>query len=158
MSAWISECGKYRYRLTRRFGEGPDLVFLMLNPSTADAEQDDPTIRKCLGFARRLGYGGIVVVNLFALRATDPAALWKAPTGEREGPANWAICQSTIRDADVVLAWGAHARRVPEKTLHISTYAEQNARRVIVLRRLSDGTPAHPLMLPYDCINEQEPK
>lgn len=152
MGAWISECGRYRFRLTRRFGNGMDLVFVMLNPSTADAEKDDPTIRKCLGFADRMGYGGIVVVNLFGLRATDPAALWKEPAETRDGPANEEAWQQAIRGADVVLAWGAHARRVPDRTRHVRTYAEQNAARIIVLRHLADGTPAHPLMLPYSCI------
>lgn len=150
-TAWISEDGRYRYRLTRRFGVGRDLVFVMLNPSTADADKDDPTIRKCIGFADRMGYGGIVVVNLYALRAADPAALWRAPEGEREGQANEATWQAAIRGADVVLAWGAHGRRVWHMADHVTVYAEQNARRVTVLSRLADGTPAHPLMLPYSC-------
>ena len=71
-TAWISECGRYRYSLTRRFADGLDLVFVMLNPSTADADKDDPTIRRCCGFADRMGFGGIIVVNLFALRAAAP--------------------------------------------------------------------------------------
>ena len=71
--AVISDCKRYRYRLWRIWnGSQSRLVFVMLNPSTADGEQDDPTIRKCVGFAERLGYGGIEVVNLFAWRATDP--------------------------------------------------------------------------------------
>ena len=76
MGAVISECGTYRYRLHR--GEGRTLMFLMVNPSTADAEQDDATIRKCLGFAERNGFGRIVVGNLFAYRAKDVNALRKA--------------------------------------------------------------------------------
>src|SRR5437868_12651695 len=72
VSAVISPCGKFRYRLTRQWGEGAALPFVMLNPSTADAEQDDPTIRKCVGFAKRMGYDGIEVVNLYAYRATKP--------------------------------------------------------------------------------------
>jgi len=151
-TAWISEDGRYRYRLTRRFGDGLDLVFVMLNPSTADAEKDDPTIRKCCGFADRMGYGGIVVVNLFGLRTPSPAELFRTPAAERDGPDNETTWQSTIRKADVVLAWGAHARRVPDRTMWVRTYAEQNARKVIVLEYASDGTPRHPLMLPYACV------
>lgn len=71
-SATISECGRYRYRLTRRFADGPCATFVMLNPSTADETIDDPTIRRCRNFAIREGCGGLVVVNLFAYRATDP--------------------------------------------------------------------------------------
>ena len=151
-TAWISDCGRYRYRLTRRFGLGRDLVFVMLNPSTADADKDDQTIRKCLGFADRMGYGGIVVVNLYALRSSEPAALWRAAEGEQEGPGNEEAWQSAIRNADVVLAWGAHARRFWHMADYVRTFADQNASRVIVLHRLADGTPAHPLMLPYSCV------
>ena len=88
-SAIISACKTYRYRLERRFGDGPTLMFVMVNPSTADAEQDDPTIRKCIGFAERASYGRIIVGNKFAFRATDvrelrgaadtEAAAWRLP-------------------------------------------------------------------------------
>ena len=72
-NAVISACGRYRYLLTRRVGPGTRAVtFIMLNPSTADATRDDPTIRRCIGFARSWGIGGVDVVNLFAFRATEP--------------------------------------------------------------------------------------
>ena len=75
--AVVSDDGLYRYILTRTWDRSlPALVFCMLNPSTADATVDDPTIRKCIGFAQRLGYGGIIVVNLFAYRATKPRELY----------------------------------------------------------------------------------
>jgi hypothetical protein len=156
-SAWISECGRYRYRLTRGFGMGPAVTFVMLNPSTADGETDDATIRKCCGFAHRLGYSGIMVVNLFALRASDPAELWKTPQDERCGPLNGPAQSSAICNRDVVLAWGAHARRadVIDQARSLRLFAETNARSVIVLKQLRDGTPAHPLMLPYSCIEVQ---
>ena len=71
-AAGISECGCYRYWLTRTWNpRRATLCWVLLNPSTADADRDDPTIRRCQGFARSWGYGGIVVVNLFAYRATD---------------------------------------------------------------------------------------
>jgi len=72
-SAIISADGKYRYHLYRRVADGGRIaMFIMLNPSTADGEADDPTIRKCLGFCRRWRYGELHVVNLFAVRATAP--------------------------------------------------------------------------------------
>jgi len=93
--AVLSRCGKYRFMLGRAWDEPdsaqdtdtgfgkwkrPLCVWLMLNPSTADHSQDDPTIRKCVGFSQRLGCGGLIVVNLFAWRATDPDDLAEAIT------------------------------------------------------------------------------
>ena len=78
-SAEISPCGLYRYSLTRKWEAWKGTVnFIMLNPSTADAQEDDPTIRRCIGFAKAWGYGGIVVTNLFAYRATNPKELKKS--------------------------------------------------------------------------------
>src|SRR5262249_44998661 len=76
-SAVISACGRYRYYLCRKLagGGGRVATFIMLNPSTADAERDDSTIRKCVGFGRRWGCGQLHVVNLFGLRATQPTEL-----------------------------------------------------------------------------------
>src|SRR5262245_34051042 len=84
-SARFSRDRRYRYSLSRRFGDGPTSVFIMLNPSTADAERDDPTIRKCVGFCRRWGVGELHVVNLFAFRAVSPFDMKKAddPVGPR---------------------------------------------------------------------------
>jgi hypothetical protein len=75
-AAWFSQDRRYRYLLTRRWGDPHRwMTFIMLNPSTADAFADDPTIRRCTEFAKREGCGGLDVVNLFAWRATDPRAL-----------------------------------------------------------------------------------
>lgn len=75
-NAQISECRKYRYSLERTWDENkPKVLFIMLNPSTADADNDDPTIRRCISFAKSWGYGGLMVGNLFGLRATNPKEL-----------------------------------------------------------------------------------
>jgi len=71
--AEISDCQRYRYALWRRWADGPAVLFVMLNPSTADARSDDPTIRRCIGFARSWDYAAVLVANLFALRTPTPA-------------------------------------------------------------------------------------
>src|SRR5688500_11357729 len=105
MGAVFDRSGRYRYRLWRRWGDGGAVAFVMLNPSTADAERDDPTIRRCGGFARAWGFGSMVVVNLFALRSSDPQRLRRArdPVG-RENDRH--IIDVTGTSDAVVLAWG----------------------------------------------------
>ena len=76
--ALFSPCGTYRYRLTRRWAEGPAVAFIMLNPSTADGSVDDPTIRRCIGYGQSWGYGALAVGNLYAFRATEPQELRRA--------------------------------------------------------------------------------
>ena len=82
-SAVLSPCWTYRYELTRRWSSRPLVGWVMLNPSTADAEADDPTVRRCVRFANAWGYGGLVIRNLFALRATDPSELGQLPACPR---------------------------------------------------------------------------
>lgn len=119
-SAVISSCGTYRYSLLRRWGRGPALRWIMLNPSTADADVDDPTLRRVVRFSRDNGYAAAVVANLYALRATDPAQLGRHP--DPCGPANLATLGLLAkaarvdtyclgRPAPVVAAWGANAPR-----------------------------------------------
>ena len=149
-SAIISDCGQFRYILRRSWDiSRPALGFVMLNPSTADANQDDPTIRKCIGFAERHGFGAIVVTNLFAHRATDPANLKRAgyPVGEQ----NDFWISSAARDAEaVVCARGVNARKLtrPGEVLALLKAA---GRKPHALRITFDGMPCHPLMLPYTC-------
>jgi len=108
-AAGFSPCGCYRYWLTRTWDESRSAVcWLMLNPSTADATRDDPTIRRCIGIARRWGHGGIVAVNLFALRATDPAELVRAV--DPVGPENDAAVRSHTAGLRVIAAWGSKGR------------------------------------------------
>lgn len=103
--ALISECGLYRYRLWRRWGIGPHATWIMLNPSTADADLDDPTIRRCIGFARAWGFSAIEVVNLFALRATNPRELGRS--ADPIGPDNDRHLSEAGRAAELrIAAWG----------------------------------------------------
>lgn len=150
-TAVISECGTYRYHLTRYWGNGAALLFVMLNPSTADANLDDPTIRKCIGFAERNGCEGIEVVNLFAFRATDPRELKRA--GYPIGPENNAIIRSTAMDVAerggrIVCAWGANARGL-DRADDVVGFLLDDGHELHALKLLDPSTPAHPLMLAY---------
>jgi hypothetical protein len=145
-SATISPCGLYRYDLIRRWpSPGGMLVnFIGLNPSTADAEQDDPTIRKCCEFARRWGYDGIVMTNLFAFRATDPRAMRQAV--DPVGPENNARLLHWSRVAAlVVVAWGNHGAFRDRGNLVTSLLNPP----AYCLRLTKAGQPEHPLYLPY---------
>ena len=152
--AAISDCGRYRYRLIRQWGTNPPLAFIMLNPSIADANLDDPTIRRCMSFARREGCGGVVVVNLFALRATDPKELRKS-TVDPIGPEN-DIAVATLIDAPlstgsrVVCAWGAHALATEQGRKTIDR-AQACGRQLWCLGKTRIArAPCHPLYLPDD--------
>ena len=126
----------------------------MLNPSTADSISDDPTIRKCIGFAERLGFGGIEVFNLFAFRATNPKDL--RAQGYLVGEDNDKIIINRLQelgmddDGYVVCAWGANARNL-SRPPYLTSLLSLAGIRLRALRLLADGTPEHPLMLPYSC-------
>jgi hypothetical protein len=162
VSAVISGCGLYRYELRRTWDEQlPALVYVMLNPSTADAEADDPTIRKCVGFAKRMGYGGIVVVNLYAFRATDPRDL----IDSREagvaiiGPENdRRILDAMYAASAVVFAWGATQTGRPsdiaERVATVRGLAAVAHCKPLCLARSKHGDPRHPLMLGYAATPE----
>lgn len=149
-SAIISNCGTYRYLLSRDWDDTlPRAAYIMLNPSTADAYEDDPTIRKCTTFAKQEGMGGFDVVNLFAYRATKPKDL--RANGWQRGPENdLHIEHAARRAAAVVCAWGANARGLVRAGELLSMLKQWDIEPV-ALRLLSDGTPEHPLMLPYAC-------
>lgn len=144
-TAVLSEDGLYRYTLTRRWGAGRPVVFVMLNPSTADATVDDPTIVRCTNFARDWGYGALTVVNLYAYRATDPKAMFAAT--DPIGPDNDSHLREVLRrDAFVVVAWGAHAR--PREVEFFRVIAASAGVTVHALRVTKAGAPGHPLYIP----------
>jgi hypothetical protein len=148
--AVISACGQYRYRLTRWWGGGKFLFlpFVMLNPSTADADIDDPTIRRCMAFARRENAGGIIVVNLYAFRATKPAML--KTTSDPVGPGNYDHLEIMAIESDrtpIVCAWGAGANDAAQEFLEI---AEQQSSYLVCLGKTKDGHPRHPLYVRGD--------
>ena len=144
--AVISPCGRYRYRLTRTWDHAkPPLPWIMLNPSTADANIDDPTIRRCMSFARREGAGGIEVLNLFALRSPKPSDLRKV--ADPIGPDNDEWIREVLHPhGRVVAAWGAYSawERVAEVMDLVRGI------RFLCLGRTGAGHPKHPLYISGD--------
>ena len=147
MSATISTCGQYRYTLERSWADPCRwMAFIMLNPSTADAELDDPTIRRCRRFAEDFGFSGFVVGNLFALRSTDPAVMkaHNAPIG----PENDAYLDKLIQQADlIVCAWGAHGK-FRNRGDNVLRRIRAAGKTPHCLRMTKAGQPEHPLYLP----------
>lgn len=145
-NAPISECGTYRYTLTR--GEpGARLCFVMLNPSTADASEDDPTIRRCLGFMKSWGFTELLVLNLYAYRATDPKELFSVT--DRHGPDNQTYLEALLPCADlVVCAWGSNAL-IPDQRYFLKTASDLKI-PLYYLKMTNRGRPSHPLYLKAD--------
>jgi hypothetical protein len=146
----ISDCTRYRYRLWRWWNlEKPLLGFIMLNPSTADAYTDDPTIRKCAGFAQRFGYGGVMVTNLFDYRATSPSDLKEAtqpisPDNDTFLSTEAAACVTTI------CAWGNHGAYLGRSSQVLDLLQKATAKiNLKALTFTKEGQPGHPLYLPY---------
>lgn len=147
--AAISSCGKYRYRLWRTWGdERLRVVFVMLNPSTADAECDDPTIRKCVHYARAWGYGHLEVVNLFSYRATSPTDLKVAvKTNERAaiGPETERYYNQAVPGASmVVCAWGNDGDLI-DRGAAVFHWLLARRVRAYTLGKNKSGQPVHPL-------------
>ena len=147
MTAIISKCKKYRYWLERDTGIPIKnaCVFIMLNPSTADAEVDDPTIRRCRGFAERFQCGKLVVVNLFPYRARKPADLYKAkdPVGIDN---NEHLSRALTLPGIKLCGWGANDTRGRERWL--KEMAHWQHANLCCLGKTKSGAPKHPLYLP----------
>lgn len=154
-SAVISPCQTYRYRLDRVWDDRlPVLAFIMLNPSTADAKVDDPTIRRCLGFAKRDGYGGIVVVNLFALRATNPLELLAAD--DPVGPENDQAIVDAVAGNFTLAAWGASVpKKLRSRVGVVRDLLSSNALDLNCLGVTGEGHPRHPLFVPASTAVEK---
>lgn len=155
-NALVSKCGMYRYWLARSWVRNPQVKdtvnFIMVNPSTADAEVDDATIRKCIGFANRWGFGQLIVTNVFAYRATDVTELESA--ADPEGPRNAFWLNALLpAAAQTIVAWGA-VRKFPKglggRWTRIPDLAAKHKIPLTCLGIAKDGHPLHPLMLAYD--------
>jgi len=141
--AVFSACRTYRYALWRTWEmRTPSILFVGLNPSTADDQHDDPTIRRCIRFAQNWGYGGIYVANLFSFRATRPTTL-KAnsnPIGSETEDWIHRLSQETLY---TIACWGNHG-----SFLQRNQVITQMIANLYCLRITKQGQPAHPLYLP----------
>lgn len=159
--AIFSPDGAYRYELTRRWGHGPNLLWVCLNPSTADAFTDDNTVKKIRKFTHRFAprAGGLRIVNLFALRSTKPKELWKHP--DPVGPLGGLHLLSAVHAAHddglpIITAWGTHGaghKDRPETLGRGDLVAAELAAagiRMLCLGTTKDGHPKHPLYLADD--------
>lgn len=144
--AVISDCGLYRYLLRRTWDHArPRALIVMLNPSTADASIDDPTIRSCVRLTRGAGYGSFEVVNLFAFRATNPKNLFGCadPVGPRN---DWSIEAAVLRCDVVVCAWGAHPMALNRKGEALNIVRSRRP-AAYCWGKTKNGAPKHPLYI-----------
>ena len=163
-TAELSECRQYRYALTRTWNpELPAVCWVMLNPSTADAFQLDNTVTRCVDFARRWGGGGVLVLNLFALRSTDPQLLYRHP--DPVGPANDQVMARMVTSTPLlatVAAWGMHGVRIhPGRGAAVCALLAGCGVELQCLGTTKEGQPRHPLyvgavtpLTPYEMPEE----
>lgn len=143
--AILSEDRKYRYILSRIWDETkPTVLFIGLNPSTADENEDDPTIRRCINFAKNWGFGGLLMANLFAFRSTKPQALFSAqdPIGSEN---NYYIKEYAEKSELIIACWGNHGR--------FNNRSQQVYELIDSLNCLDtnkSGEPKHPLYIRSD--------
>jgi hypothetical protein len=145
--AVMSDCGTYRYLLRRTWDHAkPRALVIMLNPSTADAEVDDATIRSLTRLLRGLSYGSFEVVNLFAFRATDPEALCKAT--DPVGPRNLAIVEDAVGRYDIAIyAWGAHPMAIGAASIDVRNAVRSRRPAAYCFGKTKSGAPKHPLYI-----------
>lgn len=146
-NATLSECRKYRYALWRTWDDSkPYVVFIGLNPSTANETEDDPTIRRCIGFAKKWGYGGLCMVNLFAFRATQPSDM--IASSDPVGTDNDSYIKKLAEGAGVVIAaWGNDGVYLGRSKEIVSMLPD-----MMCLKMNKTGEPAHPLYQPSFAI------
>lgn len=142
--ARFSHCRRYRYALWRRWAPGPQVLFIMLNPAAADEVRDDPTVRRCLGFARAWGYGGLAVANLFARRCASGAELARLAAALPEGLIGagndrW-VLRLYAESQLAVAAWGNRGRLLGRSRAVRALAPELQCLGVTRL-----GEPRHPL-------------
>lgn len=151
--AIIDDSEEYRYSLWRVWNDKlPRVTFIMLNPSTADSREDDPTLRRCIKFAMDWGYGSLEVVNLFAYRSTDPKMLLSAhdPIGKEN---NQYILNALARSEKIILAWGTKGILF-DRDKDVLQLIQENRVPIYALELTKEGHPRHPLYVKANKIPE----
>lgn len=146
--AIFSECGKYRYLLWRRWDiTKPIMTLCLVNPSTAGKFDNDQTVSRCVNRAKRLGFGGIRIVNLFAFQSSDPEQLYSQI--DPIGPENDLYIEQACRDTDLILCgWGNHGN-YQNRGKDVLERMVANGNTPMGLSLNIDGSPTHPLYLAY---------
>ncbi len=150
VTSWAEFGGKdkeYRYALRRVWNESLDSVlFVMMNPSTADPFVDDPTVAKCQRYARAWGYGTLWVGNTFAYRATNQKHLLQVP--DPVGPLNdeW-LLKMAAQAGIIVLAYGKPHDKLRQRGRDVASLLRREGHKLHMLKLCKDGTPSHPLYL-----------
>ena len=142
--AHMSRCNTYRYALWRRWAQGPQVLFVMLNPSTADQAVDDPTIRRCIGFAASWGYGALAVGNLFAFRTPSPQLLKRAALPVGRANDRW-LERLAAQSSQVIAAWGNDGG-----FLRRDARVRELLGPLCALSLTKQGMPRHPLYVRSD--------
>ena len=152
-TAAFSPDRRYRYALTRTWGDGSTVVFIMLNPSTADAFKVDPTVARCIEFARTWGHESLIVLNLFAWRSTDPKALYTVIPGfDPIGPLNDYAIDAVPKGTPIIAAWGVHGS-LDGRGKAVRDRLDIARHDVYHLGDLTkEGHPRHPLYLKGDLM------
>lgn len=147
--AILDETRKYRYILTRKINQNPPILFIMLNPSTADEYQDDPTIRRIIEFTKSWGYGSSIVMNLFAYRSSDPSELKKAtnPIGRMN---DYYLNLVSNHVDKIIVAWGVNGNYLNRAEKVVDILPLKN--KVFCLEKTKEGYPKHPLYIRSNII------
>lgn len=154
--AEFSDCMDYRFTLRRDFGLGEGIInFIMLNPSTANEEFNDPTVARCENRALAGGFQEMIVTNIFAYRATDPKNMKQVVSDKHIGPIGDKNDQAIIHSADIadmiICAWGNHGLFM-ERGMNVKKILQPFAYKLHYLKLNGNGEPAHPLYLPKDLV------
>ena len=147
-AAVLSECNRYRFQLDRVWDEAlPVLPICMLNPSDGNADRDDPTIRRLTGFAKREGYGGVIIVNLYALRTPKPSIMWADPdrvTPENEGWLDAVVVVAENNGGKLLVAWGDDGDFESLASRFVDRIRQISHVELVCLGTTAAGNPRHP--------------